>query len=61
MLFINFIGPEPRSAAKIIFLDVLIVTLETLLFQCRLDPADRVILTMAPVPVAQMETAEEGQ
>lgn len=50
MLFINFIGPEPKSPFKIIFLDALIIILEVLIVQCRLDSADRMILTMAPVP-----------
>ncbi len=56
MLFINFIGPEPKSTAKIVFLDILIILIQSILMQCRLDPAERVFLTTAPVPVQRAPT-----
>ncbi len=51
MLFINFIGPEPKAAYKVVFLDSLIITLQALLLQCRAEASDRILLTRLPVPV----------
>lgn len=51
MLFINFIGPEPKAAYKVVFLDSLIITLQALLLQCRAEPSDRMLLTRLPFPV----------
>lgn len=50
MLFINFIGPEPKSALKIVFLDILIILVQSILMQCRLESSERLFLTKAPVP-----------
>lgn len=51
MLFINFIGPEPKAAYKVVFLDSLIISLQILLLQCRAEHSDRILLTSLPVPV----------
>lgn len=57
MLFINFIGPEPKSALKIVFLDVLIILVQSILMQCRLEAGDRLFLTKAPVPTTRSPAA----
>eukprot|EP00177_Eucheuma_denticulatum_P001690 GFKZ01003039.1.p2 GENE.GFKZ01003039.1~~GFKZ01003039.1.p2 ORF type:complete len:119 (+),score=17.44 GFKZ01003039.1:666-1022(+) len=55
MLFINFIGPEPKSLAKILAVDILIMALQAMLLQCKWDLEPRVfsLLSALPVPVSE--------
>lgn len=53
MLFINFIGPEPKSVAKIVFLDILIILLQAMLLQCKWEGTDIRLVSIAPVPLSR--------
>lgn len=51
MLFINFIGPEPKSLINVLIADFIIIILETTFLQCRWDSSFRII-TALPVPIS---------
>lgn len=61
MLFINFIGVEPKSVFKVFFLDTLIILLELLLLQCRAERSECMFLTSSPMPVTSAFTRLPGQ
>lgn len=50
MLFINFIGPEPKSLLNVVIVDIIIVVLETTILQCRWDSSSLRIISALPVP-----------
>lgn len=54
MLFINFIGPEPKSLAKTLTVDCIIITLQVMLLQCKwdLENLGLYILSALPVPIS---------
>lgn len=60
MLFINFIGLEPKSVFKVLFLDTLIILLEALLLQCRAERSECMFLTSSPIPVTPASTRLPG-
>lgn len=53
MLFINFIGPEPKSLAKTLYIDVVTIILQTLLLQCKWNVLSFRILSALPVPASE--------
>lgn len=53
MLFINFIGTEPKSLFKVLFVDVVTMTIQAILLQCRWDPVSIRILSDFPVPASE--------
>lgn len=53
MLFINFIGPEPRGFAKIVTVDSIIVILEALLLQCKWPSLTFRLLSVLPLPASE--------
>lgn len=58
MLFINFIGPEPKSFIKGMAVDVLIIMHQVLLLQCKCEnpPQDFQFLSNLPIPVTPTPT-----
>lgn len=61
MLFINFIGPEPKSLAKILYVDALIMVLQSILLQCKWDTTDLQLLSSPPMPHVAQAPAESQQ
>lgn len=53
MLFINFIGPEPKNLFNVMMVDIITVFLEAVLLQCRWDSSTLRIITALPLPVAE--------
>ena len=53
MLFINFIGPEPRGFAKIVTVDSIILILEALLLQCKWPSLTFRLLSVLPLPASE--------
>lgn len=51
MLFINFIGPEPKPLSKIFAVDLIILCLQATLLQCKSDTVPLSPLTVLPVPI----------
>lgn len=66
MLFINFIGPEPKSLAKILTVDLITISLEAILLQSKweLESFGLHILSALPVPISEplmrLPAAEES-
>lgn len=52
MLFINFIGPEPKSLLNVVIVDIIIILLETTVLQCRWDSSALRTITALPVPIS---------
>lgn len=52
MLFINFIGNEPKSLWKVLFVDFITIVLQALILQYRWDPAAFPLLSALPVPMS---------
>lgn len=52
MLFINFIGEEPKSLFKVLFVDFITIILQALILQCRWDPSSIYLLSALPVPAS---------
>lgn len=53
MLFINFIGPEPKSLFKTLYIDFITIVLQTILLQCKWDILALRIISALPVPACQ--------
>lgn len=57
MLFINFIGPEPKSLAKVLAADVIIMTLQAMLLQSKWEWEGNVLyfhlVSVLPVPISE--------
>lgn len=52
MLFINFIGLEPKSLFKVLSVDFVTIILQGLILQCRWDPSSIYLLSALPVPTS---------
>lgn len=52
MLFINFIGPEPKSLTKVLTVDVIVMLLQAVLLQCKWDATSFRALSALPVPAS---------
>lgn len=60
MLFINFIGPEPKSFTKLIAIDVLVILLQAMLLQVKWDGASLKPISILPLPISQpLQTPDE--
>lgn len=62
MLFINFVGPEPKSLAKVLSVDAIIVTSQALLLQCKSDWGTQSfhLLTALPIPISENLTSTDA-
>jgi len=58
MLFINFIGPEPKSLAKVLYVDVVIMVFQAILLQCKWDSTGLHVLSALPVPIGESLVAD---
>lgn len=60
MLFINFIGPEPKSLTKILAVDVVIMTLQAMLLQSKWEWEGNFLnlqlVSVLPVPISESLT-----
>lgn len=60
MLFINFIGPEPKSLTKILAVDVVIMTLQAMLLQSKWEWESSFLnlqlVSALPVPISESLT-----
>ena len=61
MLFINFIGPEPKSLVKLIAVDILVILLQAMLLQVRWESAVLKPISILPVPVSQSLPSSESE
>lgn len=52
MLFINFIGPEPKTLTKVLVVDLITIVLQAFILQCRWDPYSIHLISAFPLPVA---------
>lgn len=52
MLFINFIGIEPKNLIKVVLVDFITITLQVVILQCKGDPTSIRFLSALPVPAS---------
>lgn len=52
MLFINFIGTEPKSLLKVVVIDFITIFLQAVILQIRWNPVAIRIISALPVPIS---------